>query len=93
MYNPVMGNTRRKRTGTTGAWRGRIVLDPRILAGKPIVRGTRISVEFVIERLACGWTVEDVLTHYPHLTAADIRACLAYAHEILSGERVYPLPV
>ena len=63
-----------------GDWRNRIVVDPKILVGKPVVRGTRISVQFVIERLACGWTVEDVLRSYPHLTAADIRACLAYAH-------------
>jgi uncharacterized protein (DUF433 family) len=67
-----------------------IVLDPAILMGKPIIRGTRISVEFVIGLLADGWSVSDILASYPNLSQQDITACLSYARELLSSERVYP---
>lgn len=70
-------------------WKDRIIVDPNILVGKPIVQGTRISVEFVIDLLGRGWTVDDVLKEYDHLTPADVQACLAYASEILKSERVY----
>jgi uncharacterized protein (DUF433 family) len=72
-------------------WRDRITVDPRILAGKPIVKGTRISVELVIDLLAAGWTSQQLLDSYPTLQADDVRACLAYASEILHGEKVFPL--
>ena len=68
----------------------RIVLDPAILAGKPVVRGTRISVEFVISLMADGWSEADIRANYPNLTHADMLACLAYARDALSGERVFP---
>jgi uncharacterized protein (DUF433 family) len=68
----------------------RIVLDPDILCGKPIVAGTRIAVEFVIRLLAEGWSEADMLANYPQLTHEDVIACLAYAHELLSGESVFP---
>jgi uncharacterized protein (DUF433 family) len=70
-------------------WQDRITVDPNVLVGKPIIRGTRISVEFVIDLLARGWSVEQVLQEYDHLTPVDIQACLAYANEILKSERVY----
>jgi len=69
----------------------RIVVDPTILTGKPVVRGTRISVELVVELLAAGWSHEQILASYPHLAEEDIRACLAYAGELLREEKVYPL--
>lgn len=69
---------------------GRIVLDPTILAGKPIVRGTRISVEFVLGLLADGWSETEILVNYPGLTHDDIIACLAYARDTVSSERVFP---
>ena len=69
----------------------RIVVDPEILVGKPVVRGTRIAVEFVVELLAQGWTEAEILDNYPALTLADIRACLAYAADALKSERVFPL--
>ena len=69
----------------------RIVVDSKILAGKPVVRGTRISVELVVELLAAGWSHAQILASYPHLTEEDIRACLAYASELLREEKVYPL--
>ncbi len=69
----------------------RIVVDPEILTGKPVVRGTRISVEMVVDLLAAGWSHDQILTSYPHLSEEDIRACLAYAGELLREEKVYPL--
>ena len=71
------------------SWQERITVDPDVLVGKPIVRGTRISVEFVVDLLGRGWTVEQVLQEYDHLTPQDIQACLAYASEVLKSERVY----
>jgi uncharacterized protein (DUF433 family) len=68
----------------------RIVLDPAILAGKPVVRGTRLSVEFIIGLMADGWSEPDILANYPGLTRADIAACLAYARDVLNSERVFP---
>jgi uncharacterized protein (DUF433 family) len=73
-------------------WQDRITVDPQVLVGKPIVKGTRVSVEFVIDLLARGWTTEQILKEYDHLTAEDIQACLAYASEILKNERVYLTP-
>lgn len=63
----------------------RIVADPDVLAGKPVIEGTRIAVEFVIDLLARGWTAEQVLKEFDHLTAEDIRACLAYASDKLKS--------
>ena len=69
----------------------RITTDPKILTGKPVVRGTRIAVEFVVDLLAAGWSHAQILESYPHLSEEDIRACLAYAGELLREEKVYPL--
>ena len=68
----------------------RIVLDPDILAGKPIIRGTRLSVEFIIGLMADGWSEADILANYPGLTRDDIAACFAYAREVLKSEKVFP---
>jgi uncharacterized protein (DUF433 family) len=68
----------------------RITLDPAILAGKPVVRGTRLAVEFIIGLMADGWAEPDILTNYPGLTHEDISACLSYARDLLQSERVYP---
>lgn len=75
------------------SWRERITLDAEVLAGKPVVRGTRLAVEFVIDLLAQGWTEADILRNYPGLTREDIQACLGYASAALRVERVYPLNV
>jgi len=72
-------------------WRDRIVIDPSILVGKPVVRGTRIAVEFLLELLAEGWTVEQVLTNYPQLSADDVHAVLHYAADSLKQEQFFPL--
>ena len=73
-------------------WQDRITIDPNVLVGKPIVKGTRISVEFVIDLLARGWTTAQVLNEYDHLKPEDIQACLAYASEMLKTQRVYVTP-
>ena len=73
------------------AWLDRIAVDSKILTGKPVVRGTRIAVELVVELLAAGWSHAQILASYPHLTEEDIRACLAYASELLREEKIYPL--
>ncbi len=67
-------------------WQVRITVDPNILVGKPIIKGTRISVEFVIDLLGRGWTTEQILQEYDHLTAVDVQACLAYASDVLKSE-------
>jgi len=68
----------------------RIVLDPAVLAGKPVIRGTRLSVDFIIGLMADGWSEADILRNYPGLTRDDLAACLAYARDILKSEKVYP---
>ena len=73
-------------------WQQRITIDPAVLVGKPIIKGTRIAVEFVIDLLARGWTPGQVLQEYDHLQPEDIQACLAYAGEMLRTERVYLVP-
>ena len=74
----------------TTAVHDRIVLDPAILAGKPVIRGTRLSVEFVIGLLADGWSEVDIVANYPGIGHDDILACLAYARDRLKDERIYP---
>ncbi len=69
----------------------RIVLDPNVLAGKPVIRGTRLSVEFIVGLLAEGWSEPDIQRNYPGVTHEDVAACLHYAAEVLQSERVYPL--
>jgi uncharacterized protein (DUF433 family) len=71
----------------------RIVIDPKILTGKPVIRGTRLAVECVLDLLAQGWTEAQILDQYPGLTRDDILACLRYAAESLKSERVYPVGV
>lgn len=69
----------------------RVVLDPDVLVGKPVIRGTRLSVEFIVGLLAEGWTEADILRNYPGVTHEDVAACLHYAAEVLQSDRVYPL--
>lgn len=66
-----------------------IALDPEVLAGKPI-RGTWLSVEFIIGLMADGWNETDILENYPGITRDDILACLACARDTLSSEKVFP---
>ncbi|HUW60498.1 MAG TPA: DUF433 domain-containing protein [Candidatus Bathyarchaeia archaeon] len=70
-------------------WQERIVVDPEVLTGKPLIKGTRLSVEFIVDLLAQGWTEEDLLRNYPGLAHEDFQACLLYARDLLQSERVY----
>jgi uncharacterized protein (DUF433 family) len=72
-------------------WQERISIDPKVLVGKPVIRGTRIAVEFILELLAEGWTREQILQNYPQLTPDDLQAALHYATEALKQEQVFPL--
>ena len=74
------------------SWHDRISFDPEVLTGKPVVKGTRLAVEFIVDALAQGWTEADLLRNYPGLTREDILACLAYASEVLKTEKVFPIP-
>jgi len=73
-------------------WHERIVSDPLILVGKPVVKGTRLSVEHVMEQLANGWSENDLLDSYPGLVREDLQACYAYVADTLRDVRVYPIP-
>ena len=69
----------------------RIVLDPKIMVGKPVIRGTRLTVEYVIGLLAGGATIEEVLREYDGLTREDVLACLAFAAHSLQNASFVPL--
>ncbi len=72
-------------------WQERIVIDPEILTGKPVIKGTRLAVELIIDLLASEWSEADILRNYPGLTHEDILACLRYASATLQAEKVYAL--
>lgn len=72
-------------------WKERIVIDPNVLTGKPVIRGTRPAVEFVVDLLAQGWTEMQIRENFPGITAENIRACLQYASDVVKSERVYPV--
>ena len=74
-------------------WQDRISVDPAILTGKPVINGTRLAVEFILELLAEGWTHEQIEQNYDSLTNDDVQAALYYAADALKRERVYPLAV
>lgn len=67
-----------------------IVIDPEVLTGKPVVAGTRLAVEFIIGLMAEGWSEADIIANYPALEHRHLIACLAYARDVLSAERVFP---
>ena len=70
----------------------RITADPRILGGKPVVRGTRIAVSLVLEELADNPDINELLAAHPDLTRRDVQACLSYAKAMVTGEEVSPKP-
>ncbi len=72
-------------------YKERITIDPEILGGKPLIKGTRISVEFILELYASGATKEKILQNYSHLTDEDIHAALLYASRFLKNEIVLEL--
>lgn len=73
-------------------WREFIDRDPQVLAGKPKIKGTRISVEHILGRLGDGWTADQLIEAYPHITREQIQACQAYASESLATDDVVDVP-
>ena len=67
-----------------------VISDPKIMMGKPVVRGTRITVELILEKLAAGETVDQILSEHPRLTREGVRAAIAFAAEALRADVVYP---
>jgi uncharacterized protein (DUF433 family) len=67
-------------------WKDRIVVDPEILIGKPIIKGTRISVDLIMDRLSDGWSLEDITTAYPRVTRDDVLAAIAFVTEVFREE-------
>ena len=72
-------------------WEAHIVADPAVQGGKPVLVGTRLTVDFVLDLLAAGWTTDDVAAEYPGVTHEQVLACLAYARDVLRSETVLPL--
>jgi uncharacterized protein (DUF433 family) len=70
-----------------------IVSDPQVMMGKPVVAGTRITVELILEKLAAGETTEQILAAHPHLTSAAISAALSFAKDTLRSDTIYPAPM
>ena len=71
-------------------WQTFIGSDDRILGGKPALKGTRLSVEFLLERLANGWSVQDLYDNYPALTPAHVQAMFAFVNEMLTDTHFLP---
>jgi uncharacterized protein (DUF433 family) len=71
----------------------RIIIDPTILVGKPVVKGTRLSVDFLLGLLAQGWSESEILRNYPGLHHEDLLACWTYAANVLAEEKVYRFQV
>ena len=71
----------------------RVVVDPKVMVGKPITRGTRIPVELIVRMLSQGISEREILDEYPRLQLDDVRAALAYAARALAGEDVFPLSI
>ena len=70
-----------------------IELNPKVMMGKPVIKGTRITVELILEKLSAGETEEDILKSHPHINKEDIKAALAFAAQSLKGEKIYPIAI
>jgi uncharacterized protein (DUF433 family) len=70
----------------------RIVVDAEVMAGKPVIRGTRLAVEFILELLAAGQSENEILANYPELTRDDILACFSYASYLAHEYKAFPIP-
>ena len=69
----------------------RIVVNPKIMVGKPIIKGTRIPVDAILKRLADGMSISDILEEYPNISEEDIRAALIYVSQVIAGEQIIPM--
>jgi len=73
-------------------WQEHITADPSVLVGEPVIKGTRLAVEFILELIAEGWSEADMFRNYPGLTREQMLACVAYAKDRLSDERLLAVP-
>lgn len=71
-----------------GTYRDRIIVDPQIMLGKPVIKGTRITVELILRKLAEGASFEDIIKAYPHLSKEDILAAISYSADVISQEEL-----
>jgi uncharacterized protein (DUF433 family) len=71
----------------------RVVIDPKVMVGKPVIKGTRVPVEIIVKLVADGATDKEILKDYPQLTKEDIKAALLYAAKILRNEEIYPISI
>lgn len=71
----------------------RIVVNPKVMVGKPVIKGTRIPVDAIIKRFAGGMSLREILEEYPNLKEEDVKAALEYAARVLAGEEVVPIVV
>ncbi|HAG51194.1 MAG: antitoxin [Deltaproteobacteria bacterium GWC2_42_51] len=69
-------------------YKDRIAVDPDIMLGKPVIKGTRVTIELILKKLSEGMTVEELLEAYPHLTKEDIFAALSYSADVISQEEL-----
>lgn len=72
-------------------WQEYIISDPKILVGKPIIKGTRISVELILELFSLGWTEEQILDSYPSLSSKSLKAVFAYSKECIQQELYFTI--
>jgi uncharacterized protein (DUF433 family) len=72
-------------------WQQHISLNPEVMTGKPVIKGTRITVELLLERLGNGWTMEQLLESFPQLSPDSIRACLLYAADSVRNEIIHDI--
>ncbi|MFP4367519.1 MAG: DUF433 domain-containing protein [bacterium] len=72
-------------------WKSHIEANPAILYGKPVIKGTRISVDLILEKMSCGQNFQDIIQSYPDLKEEDLYACLAYASSLIRNEVTKPL--
>ena len=68
----------------------RIVVNPKVMVGKPVIKGTRVAVYEIVARVAQGWTFEEIIEDFPRITKEDIKAALMYAEKLLEGEEIFP---
>ena len=69
----------------------RIVVNPKVMVGKPVIKGTRITVEAIVGRVAEGMTFSEIIEDYPYVTKDDIKAALRYAESLVAGEEIFPV--
>ncbi|TAE14605.1 MAG: DUF433 domain-containing protein [Bacteroidetes bacterium] len=72
-------------------WQDRISIDPKVMVGKPVIKGTRLPVELIVGFFANGWSMKEVLGEYQGITEEDVKACFAYAQYALQQEKIYPI--